>query len=81
MVLGFILFLGIVVLYKLLIDGWLFKVPLFFGGWFGIYIWLNMTFVESHATAITLGVHNNVSWAALIPTIICILALACTKSD
>ena len=81
MALAIVALIFIYVLWKLFVDGWLFKGTLFIFGWFGIYICLR-TYVEGATnTAVTLGTNFEVSWAAVIPTVICVLALACTKGD
>ena len=78
-VFGIILLLVLYILYKLFIDGWLFKGVLFFAGWFGIHVLLK-TYVEgSDKIAMTIGDSTTVSWAVLVPTIICVLALLCHK--
>jgi len=79
--LAIILLLGIYVLYKLFIQGWLFKIALFFGGWFGIYMACRMYIDGAMKTAITVGTDNPVafSYAAVIPSVICFLALLTTK--
>lgn len=77
-----LLLLGIFILWKLFVDGWLFKIVLFFAGWFGLYIWLRV-YVEG-AKTIAFTYHGDASnvaftWAAVIPTAVCIMALLCTK--
>lgn len=71
--------LFIYMMYKLLIGGWLFKSILFVFGWIGIYLFLVSQ--GATGTAITLGQSNHVSWAALVPTVICCLCLLCTKAE
>ena len=65
--------------WMLLIGGLLWKIILFVGGWFGIYGLLMVYFPQSAQIAITL-LGRGYSWAAMIPTVICILALAHTKA-
>jgi len=67
-------------IWLLLVKGILWKMCLFFGGWIGIYSLLRVYVPDSAHTAITLAGHA-CSWAALLPTIICILALAHTRSE
>lgn len=78
---GIILLAAIWLLYKLFIDGWLWKVCLFFGGWFGIYLACRIYVDGAMTKAITIGSDNPVafSWAAVIPTFICLMALLYTK--
>jgi hypothetical protein len=69
----------IYLVWLLLFKGFLWKLILFFGGWVGIYVLLRTNFPDSAHTAITLA-GGTYSWAAVIPTVICILALAHTES-
>lgn len=71
----------IYILYKLFVQGLLFWIILFCFGWFGLYIFLNVCVVGARDTAVTLGQNQHLSWAFIIPTIICIFALACKKSE
>ncbi len=74
-----ILLLVIFVLWKLFIDGWLFKIILFFAGWFGLYIWLRSSVEGAKHVAFTLSNGSAFTWAAVIPTVVCVLCLLCTK--
>jgi hypothetical protein len=78
---GLVLLLAIYVLWKLFVDGWLFKIILFFAGWFGLYIGLRVYVEGAKDVAFTFGKENPItfSWAAVIPTAICLLCLLCTK--
>lgn len=80
---GLILLATIYTLYKLFIDGWLFKIILFFAGWFGLYIALRIYVEGATNTAITIGIKDPISftWAAVIPTAICFLCLLCTRAS
>ena len=78
MIIGFVLLFVIFVLYQLLIKGLLFKIPLFIGGWFGIYIGLRYYFPSTSETLMTIA-DMKFSTAAVIPTVICFLALLTTK--
>ena len=62
-------------------SGWLFRAILFVAGWFGLYVALRIWFDTSEHIALTLGDGTIISWAAVIPTIICSLCLVCTKVD
>lgn len=76
-VIGGAALLFIYMMYKLLVDGWLYKSILFVFGWLGIYLFLVTQ--GATGTALTLGDSTPVSWAALVPTIICFLCLLATK--
>lgn len=74
---GLVMLLAIYLLWKMFVDGWLFKSILFFAGWFGLFIGLHIAGVDG--TAFTLSDGTTISWAAVIPTVICMLALLCTR--
>jgi hypothetical protein len=76
---GLALLLVIYLLYKMFIDGWLFKGILFFAGWFGLYVGLAVFTDCGKSTAFTLDSGSTVSWAAVVPTVICLLCLLCTR--
>ena len=80
-VFAFILLAAIYILWKLFIDGWLWKIILFFGGWFGIYMACRIYVDGAMKTAITVGTDNPVafSYAAVIPTFVCFMALLYSK--
>jgi hypothetical protein len=80
LVFGVVLLVVLYIAYLLLVKGWLFKLILFAAGWFGLYIGLNIYVVGSTNIALTFSGYS-FSWAAVIPTIICIACLACTKDD
>lgn len=80
MIFWFIILIVIYLLWLLLVKGALWKLILFFGGWFGIYVFLAINFPKSTLTAITIA-STHYSWAFVIPTIICLLALAHTRSN
>lgn len=83
LVIGFMSLFSIYIIWKLFIDGWLFKIILFIAGWFGLYVGLR-TYVEGATNiAVTFGKENPVSftWAAVVPTIVCFLCLLCTKVE
>jgi hypothetical protein len=68
----------IFVLYKLLVDGWLWKTYAFFATWIGTYLLLKLFTVWGSETPMTIG-GSPISWAVIIPTIICVMLLATTK--
>jgi hypothetical protein len=74
-----IILIGLYIAWKLFIDGWLFKIPVFIFGWIGMYMCLSIWVHESRSIAMTLGQSTTISWAAVIPTVICVLCLACTR--
>jgi hypothetical protein len=75
-----LIILGILfVLWQLVFNGWLWRIILFSAGWVGIYVLLRAYVPDSiHQAIIISNVHY--SWAAVIPTIICLLALATTRN-
>jgi hypothetical protein len=80
---GFMLLVAIYILYKLFIDGILFKLILFFFGWFGLYTALKIYVEGATKTAFTIGVEHPISfsWAVAIPTAICLLAMLCSRTN
>jgi hypothetical protein len=74
---GVFLLIGIYILYKLFVDGWLFKIPIFFAGWIGMIIILKAMGVRG--VAFTLENGAEVGVATVISTVICLLALVTTK--
>lgn len=74
---GILALLAIYVLYKLFIDGFLFKIPIFFAGWIGMIIILKMIGVRG--VAFTTGGGTEIGIATVISTIICLGALLTTK--
>jgi len=76
---GVMMLLAVYVLWKLFVDGWLFKGILFFAGWFGLYVFCRVYVEGADKVAITFGENTTMSWAALVPSVICFLALLCTK--
>jgi hypothetical protein len=76
-VFGFMLLVGIYILYKLFIDGWLFKIPIFFAGWIGMILILKALGVRD--VAFTLENGTQIGVATVISTVICLLALVTTR--
>ena len=64
-------------LYKLLIDGWLFKGILFIAGWIGLYILLCVMGADVECFRTAGG--TIITWAKVVPTVICFLALLTTR--
>lgn len=69
--------LAIYLLYKMFIDGWLFKVPIFFAGWIGMIIILKVLGVRG--VAFTLENGAEVGVATVISTVVCLGALLTTR--
>lgn len=82
MIFGIFLLVCIYILWKMLVDGWLFKIILFFAGWVGVYV-ICAAFLEcGHNTAVTVGTGggaHHYNTAAVIATVICVLALLTTR--
>ena len=80
--LGVILLLAIYILYKLFIDGWLFKIILFIAGWFGLY-WALQVYCADWAKDVAFRVGSQdpiaFTWASVVQSIVCFLCLLCTK--
>ena len=79
LIFGIALLVVLYTLYVLLIKGVLWDLALFFGGWFGIYIALRVYVEGATHTAVTIS-DCQFSWAAVVPTVICICAMACKDS-
>ena len=79
-VLGLGLIIGIYLLWKLFIDGWLFKIPIFFAGWFGLIVIFRAIGISG--VAFRLGEDGQgapVGVAFLLSTFICVMCLVYTK--
>lgn len=74
---GLVLLFGIYILYKLFIDGWLFKIPIFFAGWIGMIIILKVLGVRE--VAFTTSGGTEIGVATVISTIVCLGALLTTR--
>ena len=74
MVFWFMILFVIYLIWVLLFKGFLWKLIIFIAGWIGIYLLLPIYFPNSMQTAITIT-GNSYSWAMVIPTAICLLAL------
>jgi hypothetical protein len=80
MLFGIVLLVAIYFTYVLLIKGLLWKMILGIAGWFGLYIGLQTYIPESHQICITITEYT-FSWAAVIPTIVVLLAMAYTRDE
>jgi hypothetical protein len=78
MILWIVLLVVLYLIWILLFKGLLWKILLFFGGWVGIYVLLRANLPDSLHTAVTIAGHD-LSWAFVVPSVICILCLANTK--
>jgi len=78
MIFGIILLVIIGLLWALFVEGWLWKVVLFFAGGFGIYIGLKIYVPESVHTALVFS-GTEVSWAALVAVGVLVMALLTTR--
>jgi hypothetical protein len=80
---GLIALIVIYILYKLFIDGIIFKIILFFAGFFGLYVGIRAYFPEwALHTAVSLGdPPTHFSYAIVIPTIVCVLCLLCSHTQ
>lgn len=76
-ILGVFVLIGIYILYKLFVDGWLFKIPIFIAGWIGMIIILKVLGVRG--VAFTMEGGAEVGVATVISTVICLLALLTTR--
>jgi len=80
-IIGIISLIILYFLYIMFIEGWLFKLILLIGGWFGIYIFLLSYVKGSNHIVFTISNGYSMSWAAVIPTVICLLCLLSTRSS
>lgn len=80
MIFGIAMLVVIYILWVLFVKGALWKIILFCAGWFGIYVAMRVYVEGATATIVTIG-DVDFSWAAVVPTIICIMALATTKVE
>jgi hypothetical protein len=80
MTLGIILLIALYILWKLFVDGWLFKIILAVFGWLGIYWYLSSYVEGATKTAITIS-STEISWAAVIPSIVIIFAMFTSKEE
>lgn len=74
---GIAALVAIYLIYKMFVDGWLFKIPLFFAGWIGMIIILK--FLGVRGVAFTLESGAEVGVATVISTFVCLGVLLTTK--
>ncbi len=79
MIFGIAMLIVIYVLWVLFVKGALWKIILFGAGWFGIYMALRI-YVEGATNTAVIITGYEFSWAAVIPTIICFMALLTTEA-
>jgi hypothetical protein len=77
---GFSIFLLIVIifLWKLLVEGLLWKIIIGIFGWIGLYTFISQSFHSSKNTCIVFA-GSHFSWSIVIPTIILFMAMLYTK--
>ena len=78
MAFGLVMLAAIAVIWLLFMEGYLWKLILFCAGWFGIYALMRVYVAGSHKIAVVI-LDEPISWAAVVPTIICLMALLTTK--
>jgi hypothetical protein len=81
MVFGIFLLVIIFLLYQLFVKGLLLKIILFCAGCFGLYVALKLYISGANQTAFSLANGASFSWAFVVPTVVCILCLLCSKTD
>jgi hypothetical protein len=59
--------------------GWIIRIFIFCGFWFLSYWWLLGNVPWAKGIALTFGTGFTISWAAMIPSIICFLCLMFTR--
>lgn len=79
MIISAVLLIIIFALYKLLVEGWLWKIILGIFGWIGLYWALLEYFPESKNTCLTFQTWN-ICWAAAIASVVLIMAMFNTES-
>jgi len=79
MLFGLFLLFVIWLIWSLFVRGVLFKLILFVFGWIGLYAVLSANYPSMNVVALTIG-GNDLSYAAIVPSVICLLALLTTKS-
>jgi hypothetical protein len=80
MIFGIAMLVVIYILWVLFVQGALWKIILFGAGWFGIYVAMRVYVEGATETVVTIS-GTDFSWASVVPTIICIMALATTKAE
>jgi hypothetical protein len=80
MVFGLLMLFALYLLWVLFVQGALWKIILFFAGWAGIYFLMRIYVSGADKIAITITDYT-FSWAAVIPTVICIFALLTTRVE
>lgn len=79
MVFGLLMLVALYIFYVLLIKGWLWKIILGAAGWYGMY-WYLSSIPAARACPLVFSGHSY-SWAAILPTLVIIFAMATTKED
>jgi hypothetical protein len=76
MIFWIVVLVFIFLIWHLLFSGLLWKIILFFGGWIGVYCLLK-AYIPASSQMVA---GSNFSWAVLVPSVICLLALVHTRS-
>lgn len=79
MITTFLAIVAIWLIYQLFVIGTLWKIILFFAGWFGIYIGLLTYLPDARNTVIIFN--YPFSWAAVVATGVCFMALLTTRTN
>ena len=79
MIFWLIIIFVLYLIWTLLFSGLLWRLILFFGGWVGVYVLLKVYIPDSAHIAVTVA-NMTFSWAAVVPTVICLLALFHTEA-
>jgi hypothetical protein len=75
-----LLLISVFILWKLFVDGWLFKIIFFFAGCLGLYVGLRVYVAGTMSVAVTIS-HTGYSWAAVITAICAVMLLLTTRID
>jgi hypothetical protein len=67
-----------VILYVLLVKGWLWRGIIGIFAWVGMFLCLSSYIPQSHQTCITIITYP-INWATMVPTLILLLGIITTK--
>ncbi len=67
-------------IYKMFVSGWLFRIILFIFGWFGLYMAVFIAAGGKPSSPMIID-GSPISWAVIIPTAVCLLALLTFKIE
>jgi len=77
---GIFLLVIIVILYFLLVQGYLWKMLIAGFGFYGMYLFLTKNIGCSNSTLVVVG-SSSLSWAIIVPLVVVMLAAAYTKLE